>query len=141
MKEIEILRNYIKQNNVRHSKPREQIITEFLKAEKHLSVNDIYRLVQKKFPTIGIATIYRSMKIACEAGLAREIDFGDGKIKYEHHFDHGHHDHLVCVRCGVYVEIVNDKIEKEQKSIAEKNKFKLITHRHVLYGICQECKN
>ena len=68
---------------------------------------------------IGIATVYRTMNLVCEAGLAREIELGDGNIRYEHLLGHEHHDHLVCVKCGAFEEIINSKIEKEQKAIAQ----------------------
>ena len=140
MKEIEILEQFIKNKGIRHSKPRQRILQIFLTTERHLSVQELYELVIKKFPSIGIATIYRTMSLACEAGLAREIDFGEGNIRYEHFYGHEHHDHLVCLKCGSFREITNSIIEKEQKRIARENGFELIKHRHVLYGICPLCK-
>lgn len=140
MIEIEILREYVKKEHIRQSLPREQIIKIFLESEKHLSIIELHALVQKQFPKIGIATIYRTMKIASDAGLAREIDFGEGNMRYEHHYGHAHHDHLICIKCGEFKEIENSTIEKEQETVAKEYGYLLIRHRHMLYGVCPKCK-
>lgn len=140
MKELQILDTFIYNKGIRHSKPREQILRVFLETERHLSVQELFGLVQKKHPTIGIATIYRTMALACEAGLAREIDFGEGNVRYEHLYGHEHHDHLVCIQCGAFREITNSRIEKEQMRMANEHGFDLVRHRHVLYGVCPECR-
>jgi Fur family ferric uptake transcriptional regulator len=140
MKELEILREYIKGNNIRQSVPREQVIRMFLKTEKHVSIQELHGLVVKSFPKIGLATVYRSMKIACGAGLAREIELSDSTMRYEHLFGHEHHDHLICIECGKFEEVKSQKIEKEQEKIAEEFGYMLVKHRHMLYGICPACK-
>lgn len=139
MNEIELLREYVRKGHIRQSVPREHIVRIFLETERHLSIQELHGLVQKKFPQIGIATIYRTMKIACDAGLAREIDFGEGNMRYEHHCGHEHHDHLVCIKCGTFEEIKNSRIEQEQEVVAKEYGYILVRHRHMLYGICPKC--
>jgi Fur family ferric uptake transcriptional regulator len=77
------------------------------------------------------------MKLLCEAGLAHESNF-DGTTRYE--IAHEHHDHLVCVRCGKIVEFECDMIESAQERIAKHHGFRILRHRHELYGHCTECQ-
>jgi len=135
-----VLRRYLKNNGLLHSKPREQILDIFLKAEKHPTINDLYDLVRKKNPKIGLATVYRSMKVICDAGLARETDFGDGTKRFEHKYKHQHHDHLVCLKCGGIIEVMSPEIEKLQERLARRHKFKAVRYRMQIFGICRTCK-
>jgi len=75
-----------------------------------------------------------------EAGLAREVRFGDGKTYYEHHHDHEHHDHLICTGCGRIVEFFSAEIENLQDQIAEGLGFKPTHHSLRMWGICSECQ-
>ena len=135
-----IFKRYLRNNGMLHSEQREQILDIFLKTEKHPTINDLYDLVRKKNPKIGLATVYRSMKVICDAGLARETDFGDGTKRFEHKYKHQHHDHLVCLKCGRIVEVMSPEIEKLQESLARRHKFKAVRHRMQIFGICRTCK-
>jgi Fur family ferric uptake transcriptional regulator len=75
-----------------------------------------------------------------EAGLAREVDFGDGVMRYEHNYNHPHHDHLVCRGCGKNVEVVDSMIEELQKRVAASFGFELTDHEMYLYGLCEACR-
>ncbi len=140
MKEIMILRSFIESKGIRRSKQRERVLEIFLQTERHLTVQELNELINKEYFKVGVATVYRTMKLACEAGLAREIDFGDGNKRYEHLYGHEHHDHLICIECGSFEEIKNSRIEEEQKRVAERYGYDLVRHRHILYGICPKCK-
>ena len=74
-----------------------------------------------------------------EAGLAREVRFGDGLARYEHAAD-AHHDHLICENCGRNIEVVDSQIEELQDALARKHGFKPTFHRLYLYGICPDCQ-
>lgn len=135
-----VLSQYLKNKGMLHSKRREQILDIFLKTEKHPTINDLYDLVRKKTPKIGLATVYRTMRVICDAGLAREVDFGDGIGRFEHEYRHQHHDHLVCTKCGRVIEVLSLEIEKLQESLAKKHNFTLINHKMKIFGICKTCK-
>jgi Fur family ferric uptake transcriptional regulator len=139
--EFEVLENFIRSKNLRRSEQRQQILDVFLKTEKHLTAEDLYNIVKKKNPSIGYATIYRSLKLFSEAGLCRELQVVDGTTRYEHLYNHKHHDHLICTKCGKFVEIESPEIEALQEKLAKKNGFELIKHRLELYGLCNACKN
>lgn len=137
-----VLRQYLKNKGMLHSKQREQVLDVFLKTEKkHLTINDLYDLVKKKDPKIGLATVYRTMKVICAAGLARETDFGDGNKRYEHKYKHQHHHHLVCLKCSKVIEITSGKLEKIQKELAKKHNFTITKDTMKIFGTCRTCKH
>ena len=135
-----IFRQYLKNRGMLHSKQREQILDVFLKAEKHPTVNDIYELVRKKNPKIGLATVYRTMEVIYDAGLARKIGFGDGIKHYEHKYKHQHHHHLVCLKCGKVIEVTSNRLEETQRQLAKKHDFTITRATMRLFGICRQCK-
>lgn len=136
-----IFGRYLKNEGLLNSQPRNQILEIFLKTEEHPTINDLYDRVRKKHPEIGLATVYRTMKIICDAGLARQTDFGDGRKRFEHKYQHQHHDHLICLQCGRIIEVVSPKIEKLQDILAKKHNFTPVRHRMQIFGTCKSCKN
>ncbi|MDI6743344.1 MAG: Fur family transcriptional regulator [Smithella sp.] len=139
-KEREIFGKYLSRHNLRDTPQRELILDAFLKREKHFSAEELYDIVKKSDPSIGQATVYRMLKLLAEAGLAREVDFGDGVMRYEHSYNHPHHDHLVCRECGKTVEVMDSVIEELQKRVAESFGFELTDHEMYLYGLCPDCR-
>jgi len=135
-----VFRQYLKNNGLLHSKQREQILDIFLKAEKHPAINELYDMVRKKNPRIGLATIYRTMEVICDAGLARKLDFGDGTKRYEHKYKHQHHHHLVCLKCGKVTEIMSGKLEEIQTQLAKKHGFTISRDTMKIFGICKACR-
>jgi Fur family ferric uptake transcriptional regulator len=135
-----IFREHLRRNGKLYSKQREQILDIFLKTEKHHTINDLYDLVRKKHPQIGLATVYRTMRVICDAGLARETDFGGGIRRFEHKYKHQHHHHLVCLKCGNIIEITSGKIEEIQRQLAKKHGFTIVRDTMEIFGNCRTCK-
>jgi Fur family ferric uptake transcriptional regulator len=131
------LARYLEEHHLKHTKQREAILDVFLAARGHITGEDLYQRVRAMHPQIGYTTVYRTMKLLCEAGLASEQNF-DGTTRYE--TAHEHHDHLVCTRCGKIIEFECELIESAQDKIARKYGFRILRHRHELYGHCQECR-
>jgi len=138
--EKDIFGDYLSRHNLRDTPQRELILDAFLKREEHVSAEELYDIVKKRDPSIGQATVYRNLKLFSEAGLAREVDFGDGVVRYEHSYNHPHHDHLICRGCNKTEEVVNSVIEELQKRVAEKVGFELKDHEMYLYGLCENCR-
>ncbi|MHC4310512.1 MAG: Fur family transcriptional regulator [Planctomycetota bacterium] len=134
-----VFSQYLRENGKLHSKQREQILEIFLKTEQHPTINDLHDLVKKRDPKIGLATVYRTMEVICNAGLARKVDFGGSTKRYEHKHKHQHHDHLVCLKCGRIIEVMSPGIEKLQERLAKKHKFSAVRHRMEIFGICRSC--
>jgi Fur family ferric uptake transcriptional regulator len=138
--EKQILVDFLSRKGLRATPQRELILNEFLVREQHVSAEELYDIVKQRDRTIGQATVYRVLKLLCEAGLAREVDFGDGVMRYEHEFGHEHHDHLICTKCGKTLEVVDPAIETLQRALAERYGFILSNHEMYLYGVCENCR-
>lgn len=138
-KEIEILEHFIREKGLRYTPQREEILRAFLSVEKHLSADELHKIVSKKNPGIGYVTVYRTMKLLVGAGLCDEVDFGDAVTRFEHRYAHRHHDHLVCLKCGKLIEVTNVKLEKLQDEIAKSNNFTPFKHKLQIFGTCDAC--
>jgi len=139
--EEQVLIEYLRQKDLKYTEQRRIILESFLKTETHFTVDDLYAGVKEVNQSIGYTTIYRTLKLFVECGLASEMKFKDGITRYEHRFGHEHHDHLICVRCGQLIEVVEPEIEELQEKLARKHNFKIEHHRMELYGICKKCIN
>jgi Fur family ferric uptake transcriptional regulator len=137
--EQEIFLRHIQEKGLKRTSQRDLILEVFLRTEEHLSSEDLYRLVQKEDPTIGQTTVYRTLKLLSEAGLAREVRFGDGITHYEHQYKHQHHDHMICSQCGKIIEFFSAELEAIQDAMAAKHKFEITQHLLRIIGLCAEC--
>lgn len=140
VQEKEIFFEHIRRAGLKKTTQREMILLLFLQTEGHLSAEDLYMLVREKDPTVGFTTVYRTLKLLSECGLAREERLGDGRRRYEHHFNHQHHDHLICTACGELIEFYSEIIEKKQDEIAEQFDFQPTHHSLRIFGLCSSCR-
>lgn len=138
-KEFKIFGDFLKHKNLKFTSQRAVILRCFLSTHRHLSVEDLYSMVKKNNTDIGQATVFRTLKLLVESGLACEVHLGDKRVRYEHKFGHSHHDHLVCIQCGKFIEVVEPRIEKLQDSLCKKFGFSLQKHKLDIYGVCKEC--
>lgn len=138
-KEEKIFEDFLNRQSLKHSQQRKEIMDIFLSTDKHLTADELYQLVKKKNPTLGFATVYRTLKLLCECGLCRELKFENG-TRYEHLYGHQHHDHLICTKCGRFVEVVEPDIERLQEKLFKTYGFSPQRHRMELYGVCKRCK-
>jgi len=130
---------YLRDNGLSMTPQRKVIVETFLETEGHFSAENLCSLVKTKFSDIGQATIYQTLKLLVDSGLADTLDVGEGIALYEHSYGHTHHDHLICIRCGRKVEICDDTIENRQEEVAQNHGFKLTRHRMYLFGVCDGC--
>jgi Fur family ferric uptake transcriptional regulator len=136
--EQKALASYLEDHNLKHTKQREAILDVFLEVKGHITAEALFNRVRELHASIGFTTVYRTMKLLCDAGLAIERHFDDGVARYE--IEHEHHDHLVCTRCGKIVEFECKMIEQAQDEIGKRYGFRLLRHRHELYGHCPDCQ-
>jgi Fur family ferric uptake transcriptional regulator len=139
--EQKIFDDYVRNKGLKQSGQRKDILLTFLKTEKHLTADELHRLVKKRNPVIGTATVYRTLKLLSESGLCREFRLDDGTARYEHLYGHDHHDHLICTSCGSFEEVLDPEIEKLQEKLARKHGFKISNHKMEIYGTCRKCRN
>lgn len=139
--EREIFLEHIQKAGLRRTSQRDLIMEIFLRTEEHLTSEDLYWLVQREDPSVGHTTVYRTLKLLTEAGLAREVRFGDNKTYYEHHYNHQHHDHMICTECGQVIEFFSPDIEALQDEMAAKFGFRPTHHSLRMWGVCSECQS
>lgn len=130
----------LKEMGLKATGPRLRILNLFeTSPQRHMAAEDVYRLLLAEGIDVGLATVYRVLTQFEQAGLLTRHHFESGKAVFE--MDHGeHHDHLVCVRCGVVEEFCDPDIEKRQKAVAQKHGFEIYEHELYLYGLCLHCK-
>ena len=126
---------YLQQEGLRSTHQRDVIVGTFGGSSEHVSVEDLLSQVRKLDPAIGYATVYRTLKLLVEAGLASERNFGDGLTRFEARRGE-HHDHMICADCGRIVEFQDAEIERLQVEVAQRLGFELTRHRHELFGRC-----
>jgi Fur family ferric uptake transcriptional regulator len=136
--ERQVLANYLIKHGLKRSAQREAILDAFLKAGHHVSVEDLLKIVRRREPEVGRTTIYRTLKLFQEAGLASELLLG-GEARFEPLWNRCHHDHFVCVSCGEIFEFQSPEIERLQEEIARSLGFVIEGHRHNIYGRCSKC--
>ncbi|MBC8133115.1 MAG: transcriptional repressor [Deltaproteobacteria bacterium] len=130
----------MRKRHLNDSKTRETVVDVFLGVSEHLDVQRLHELARQRNPKVGFATVYRTMKLLEEAGLADVRHFGGQKgALYEVAAGKMHHDHLICESCGVIIEFVSEEVERLQDEIARRYGFVLSRHHHELYGRCGTC--
>jgi Fur family ferric uptake transcriptional regulator len=136
--ERNVLTAYLVRNRLKRSAQREAILDAFVKAGHHVSVEHLLRIVRRRHPAVGRTTIYRTLKLFKDAGLASELLFGS-EARFEPVWNRDHHDHFVCVACGEIFEFQSPQIERLQEEIAAGIGFKVEGHRHHIFGRCRKC--
>ncbi|MEZ4273258.1 MAG: transcriptional repressor [Myxococcota bacterium] len=136
------LRAYMAEHGLKASRQRDTIVDTFFAAESHLTVEELLRRARRLDGRISQATVYRTMKLLVDCGLAEARNFHDGCTRYEPSDRHGeHHDHLICTRCDRIIEFVNDRIEVLQEEVARSHGFVVTDHKMELYGLCSACQS
>src|SRR5207237_2427041 len=110
-------RSYLSDKRLNTTQQREAIVDQFLRASDHISIEELLARVRKRHHKVGYATVYRTLKLLVDSGLAIERQFGDGQSRYEVVGEH--HDHLICASCGLILEFEDDQIEAAQEKVAQ----------------------
>ncbi len=140
----EALRKELRSKKYRMTAQREIVLKVFAESEeKHLGAEDVYRKLLEKRYRISKATVYRTVELLAKLGFLRRLEFGEGIHRYEL-ADQGNdalHQHVVCNRCGVIVEIDENLVNELVKSIGEKTGYTIEYHDIKFYGLCPKCQN
>jgi Fur family transcriptional regulator, ferric uptake regulator len=124
----------------RRSGKRDVIVQLFLKQDGHLAADELVSLVRKADPRISRATIYRTIQWMVDAGIARKVDFGQGRFRYEHSYRHPRHFHLICKTCSRSFEFLSSDIEALIEEVAEARRFSPRQSVLQIYGTCEDCQ-
>ena len=125
---------------LKYTPQRTVVLEEIIKDKGHRESEEIYLALKKSGQHVSRATIYRTMDILVNNGFARKMNLGDGRARYESKVNSPHHDHLICMDCGLIVEFMDQKIEDLQDEIAIQYEFQLKRHIHQLFGLCKKCQ-
>lgn len=132
---VQQFRDFLAEQGLKCTRQREAIAEVVFTSEGHLTLSEIHERAKELQPSVGFATVYRTMKILADAGLATQHRFEDGQSRFEA-ADDDHHDHIICSRCGRIVEFEAPEIEIRQERIALGLGFKVVSHKHEIYGEC-----
>ena len=135
-----IFKEHLRRQGLKSTAQRDDIAHVFFASHRHISVEELYNAVKRVNARIGYATVYRTMKLLTECGLAVERHFRDGEARYESQADGHHHDHLICEHCGKIVEFAEARIETLQEEVARRLGFRFTVHKMELYGLCRQCQ-
>jgi Fur family ferric uptake transcriptional regulator len=138
---LEELKRILKEKQLKFTRQRELVLKALYDNAGHFSPEEIHRLVQQAAPDakVGIATVYRTLALLEEEGLAESISFGKEGKRYEIGLKK-HHDHLICTRCGKIIEFVDEVIEERQEAVGRRFDFTITDHTMKIIGICKECR-
>ena len=130
---------FLGKKGLRLTKQRDKVVDVFLRIERHLSTQDLFDIVRKKDKNISYTTVVRTLKLLVESDICRTVDFGDGIERYEHKYGHEHHDHLICIKCGDFVEVYSKKLEKIQEELVKTLGYIQVYHKLDIFGLCSKC--
>jgi Fur family ferric uptake transcriptional regulator len=124
----------------RRSGKRDFIVTVFLRQEGHISADELVDLIRQEDARISRATIYRTLEWMVEAGIARRVDFGEGRFRFEHSYRHPRHFHLICKTCNRALEFLSSDIEALVEEVASARRFEPSQSVLQIYGTCESCQ-
>ena len=138
-KEYKVLDNYLRSVGQFLTHPRKIILELFLKMDRHVSIKDLCLNVKKVDSQISQATVYRTMKLFVEAGIASENEFSDDRKLFEKSYGKEHHDNMFCTSCKRIAEFYHEPIERLQEEVAREHFFVINSHRMTFFGLCSDC--
>lgn len=133
----QLFQEHLSKNGLRLTGQRRLILDYFLKADRHLSQEDIYLALRQH--GLGRATVFRTLKMLEESKLVNHVVGSTGTPRFEVNLERPHHDHLICVECGRIQEVLWPKLEEIQEKTCRKVGFEPKWHRHEVFGRCRRC--
>lgn len=138
---LDTFRQWLRDRGLKTTSQRDDIAKVFLTGDRHISAEELYGEVKKVNPRVGYATVYRTLRLLKECGVAVERHFNDGEARYETAEREKHaHDHFICERCARIVEFAGFELDALDERIAKKLGAVVTRHRLEIYGICRECR-
>ncbi|WP_178021924.1 peroxide-responsive transcriptional repressor PerR [uncultured Paenibacillus sp.] len=128
----------LKNNGVRITPQRHAILTYLMESMSHPTADEIYRSLEPRFPNMSVATVYNNLKMLIEAGMVRELTYGDNSSRFD--ADVSNHYHVICEKCGKIEDFMYPSLEDVEHKAAEATGFDIHGHRLELHGVCSECR-
>ena len=137
---VDRFRAYLRNHRLPVTRQRDLIAELVFRSAEHPSAEVIERALEAKGAPVGTATVYRTLDLLVESGLARSHDFGEGFRRFEPVVAESRHGHLVCTRCGRVAEFSNELLERILPVIADEHEFRHAHHRVEIHGVCADCR-
>jgi Fur family ferric uptake transcriptional regulator len=135
------LKAHLQSKGLKQSTQRDKIVEQIMAIERHFSAQEMVTRIRSRFPGIGMATVYRTLKLLVEAQILKETLLGSGGQQVYELASDDHHDHIVCLDCGAIFEFHDEAIEETQERVTTKLRFREVRHRHVIYAHCGMLEN
>jgi Fur family ferric uptake transcriptional regulator len=130
---------YLATSGLKSTRQREEIARAFFAAGRHISAEELYHRIHSESPRIGLVTVYRTLKLLRQAGLATERQFGDAYARFDPHPADWVHHHLICTRCGRIQEFEDTSLQALRRRVARSTGFTVTDQKLELYGLCRAC--
>ena len=127
----------LKMTGVRMTPQRHAILSYLVESMSHPTADEIYRALERRFPNMSVATVYNNLKVFMEAGLVRELTYGDDSSRFD--ADMSDHYHAICESCGKIVDFDFPPLSEAEQAASAATGFRVTGHRMEVYGICPEC--
>ena len=131
--------DFLTRAGLKSTRQRERIVRAFFAAGRHISAEELYHQIRAQDSSIGLVTVYRTLKLLRQAGLATERKFGDTYARFDPNPADWTHHHLICTRCGKIREFQDRTLRDFGAKIARSQGFTVTEQRLELYGICRDC--
>lgn len=131
--------NYLRRHNLRMTPERRNVLEVIVRREGHFDAEELLRFLKGRKHAVSRATLYRTLDHLVMAGLVKKHTFGRGHAQYESVHGRGHHDHMICNRCGKVIEFANSEIEALQDQVCAEHGFTATSHVMEIFGVCREC--
>ncbi len=138
--ELQVLRDYLREQGLRRTPEREEVLREIFEVHGHFDVDGIYLRLRGRGSKVSKASIYRTLPLFMACGLIREVDFRDGHWHYEHIYGHAHHSHLRCLGCGEILEFEEPALKLLEEQLARAYGYLIKGHRLQVLGLCTTCR-
>ena len=131
---------YLQRIGLQRSGEREAVLLAFLDSPESLTAEDLHRSVRRRDTRIGFTTVYRSLKMFLECGLAREVAVQDGVTRYQHVYMRRSPHHIICTECGRSSEFYSPEVDRVEREIGRKYGYQPTRHAFQIYGLCEKCR-
>ena len=131
--------HFLGEQGLHMTSQRKAVLRCLLEGKHHLREEEIYYLARKQESGLGRTTVFRTLKLLEQCGLADRVEAADGTPRFELKHDRPHHDHMVCVECGRIIEFQSPQMELHQNQAIKDHGFEALWHRHEIFGRCQSC--
>ena len=134
-----LFREYLRDRGLKYTPERRMVLLEVLATDEHFEAEQLLFSIRQQSRRVAKATIYRTLPLLVQCGIVKRVQFGENLTRYEHTFDEGPHDHMVCERCHRIIEFDNADVVRLRTVIVAKHRFHTTAHRFQISGLCWEC--